>query len=150
MQLLTRPLKQLYERVYITIIRYIFPTIRIEGRIVHTAQKMKSSIKDFLRVSCGFGYTYWRHLWWKTFAQWRMYIDLKRCLELIMSLSSTMNPFVSNTLFLYLLKASENRKDFWCFQEVEKGYIGNEIQYLERMYSKTIFCWGKNIDNFLW
>ena len=83
MQLLTRPFKQLYERVYITIIRYIFPTIRIEGRIVHTAQKMKSSIKDFLRVSCGFGYTYWRHLWWKTFAQWRMYIDLKRCLELI-------------------------------------------------------------------
>ena len=58
MQLLTRPFKQLYERVYITIIRYIFPTIRIEGRIVHTAQKMKSSIKDFLRVSCGFGYTY--------------------------------------------------------------------------------------------
>ena len=34
LQLLTRHFKQLYERVYITTIRYIFPTIRIVGRIV--------------------------------------------------------------------------------------------------------------------
>ena len=36
------------------------------------------------------------------------------------------NPFVSNTPFLYPLKALENRKVFWCFQGVEKGCIGNK------------------------
>ena len=35
------------------------------------------------------------------------------------------NPFVPNTPFLYSLKTSENRKVFWCFQEVEKGSTGN-------------------------
>ena len=34
------------------------------------------------------------------------------------------NPFVPNAPFLYPLKASENRKVF-CFQGVEKGFIGN-------------------------
>ena len=36
------------------------------------------------------------------------------------------NPFVPNAPFLYLLKISENRKVFWCFQRVEKGYIGKK------------------------
>ena len=36
------------------------------------------------------------------------------------------NPFIPNAPFLYPLKASENRKVFWCFQRVEKGCIGNE------------------------
>ena len=36
------------------------------------------------------------------------------------------NPFVSNALFLYPLKTSENHTVFWCFQGVEKGCIGNE------------------------
>ena len=36
------------------------------------------------------------------------------------------NPFVPDTPSLYLLKTSENRKVCWCFQEVEKGYIGNK------------------------
>ena len=35
------------------------------------------------------------------------------------------NPFVVNAPFLYPLKTSENRKVF-CFQRVEKGFIGNE------------------------
>ena len=44
------------------------------------------------------------------------------------------NPFVSNEPFLYPLKTSENREDFWCFQGLEKGCIGNDwvkewIQY---------------------
>ena len=37
----------------------------------------------------------------------------------------TFNPFVPNALFLYHLKTSENFMVFWCFQGVEKGYIGN-------------------------
>ena len=36
------------------------------------------------------------------------------------------NPFVPNAPFLYPLKTSQNRKIFWCFQEVEKGCIGNK------------------------
>ena len=36
------------------------------------------------------------------------------------------NPFVPNAPFLFPLKTSENRKFFWCFQEVEKGCIGNK------------------------
>ena len=36
------------------------------------------------------------------------------------------NPFVPNARFLCTLKTSENSTVFWCFQWVEKGYIGNE------------------------
>ena len=36
------------------------------------------------------------------------------------------NPFIPNAPFLYPLKTSKNREVFWCFQGVEKGYIGNE------------------------
>ena len=38
----------------------------------------------------------------------------------------SVNPFVPNAPFLYPLKTSENCKVFWCFQGLEKGYIGNE------------------------
>ena len=37
-----------------------------------------------------------------------------------------LNPFVSNTPFLYLLKTSENLTVFWCFQGVEKRCLGKE------------------------
>ena len=40
--------------------------------------------------------------------------------------SCSNNPFVPNAPFLYSLKTLENRKVFWCFQEVEKGCIGNK------------------------
>ena len=43
------------------------------------------------------------------------------------------NSFVPNVPFFYPLKALEKRKVFWCFQGVEKGYIGNiwiKISYL--------------------
>ena len=33
------------------------------------------------------------------------------------------NPFIPNLPILYPLKTSENRKVFWCFQGVEKGWI---------------------------
>ena len=36
----------------------------------------------------------------------------------------TLNPFLANAPFLYLLKTSENL--FWCFRGVGKGCIGNE------------------------
>ena len=35
------------------------------------------------------------------------------------------NPFFPNAPFLYAQKTSKNHKAFWCFQEVEKGCIGN-------------------------
>ena len=39
---------------------------------------------------------------------------------------NNINRFVHNAPFLYLLKISENRKVFWCFQGVEKGCTGNK------------------------
>ena len=48
-------------------------------------------------------------------------IEKKLC-----KLSVYINPLVPNAPFVYRLKLSENRKVFWCFQGVEKGYIGNE------------------------
>ena len=44
----------------------------------------------------------------------------------LMSVLLPFNPFVPNAPFLYHLTTSENHKVFWCFLEVEKGYIGNE------------------------
>ena len=38
----------------------------------------------------------------------------------------SINPFLPSAPFLYPLKTSGNRKVFYCFQGVEKGYIGNE------------------------
>ena len=43
----------------------------------------------------------------------------------IYSWKDTFNPFIPNPPFIYPLKTSENRKVL-CFQEVEKGCIGNE------------------------
>ena len=46
------------------------------------------------------------------------------------------NPFVPNAPFLYALKTSENRKIFWCFQEVEKSALGtNGLKYEYRLDS---------------
>ena len=42
-------------------------------------------------------------------------------IERVIGLNMAMNPFVPNAPFFYLLKTSENRKDFWCFQGLEKG-----------------------------
>ena len=44
----------------------------------------------------------------------------------VTAVSISFNPVVSNTLFLYPLKTSENRKVFWCFQGIEKGCIRNK------------------------
>ena len=45
---------------------------------------------------------------------------------------------VPNAPFLYLLKTSENRKLFWCFQGVVKGCIGNK--WVNGMKLSIIFC----------
>ena len=37
-----------------------------------------------------------------------------------------LKPFVPNAPFLYLLKALENRKFFWCFHWVQKESIGKK------------------------
>ena len=39
----------------------------------------------------------------------------------------SINPFVPNAPFLYPLKTWENLRVFWCFQDVEKECIGNNI-----------------------
>ena len=39
---------------------------------------------------------------------------------------SYLNPFVPSAPFLYLLKTSEKRKIFWCFQGVEERCIWKE------------------------
>ena len=36
------------------------------------------------------------------------------------------NPLLTNSPFLYPLKTYENFTVFWCFQEVEKEWIGNK------------------------
>ena len=51
MQLLTRHFKQLYERVYITTIRYIFPTILIIGRIVQMYADLKNTSNYFIEFN---------------------------------------------------------------------------------------------------
>ena len=43
-----------------------------------------------------------------------------------MYIHSCVNPFAPNASFPYPLKTSENRKVFWYFQGVEKGFTGNE------------------------
>ena len=42
------------------------------------------------------------------------------------SVASEIDSFVPNSPFIYPLKTSQNLTIFWCFQEVEKGWIGNE------------------------
>ena len=40
---------------------WILGSIEIAKAESYTVQKMKFSIKDFLRISCGFGHIYWRN-----------------------------------------------------------------------------------------
>ena len=47
------------------------------------------------------------------------------------SVASEINSFVPNSPFIYPLKTSQNLTIFWCFQEVEKGWIGNEWLKIE-------------------
>ena len=41
-------------------------------------------------------------------------------------ITGEVNQFVSNATFLYPVKHQRTVKVFWCFQGVEKGYIGNK------------------------
>ena len=47
-------------------------------------------------------------------------------LEFISSKSPIIIPFVPNAPFLLPPKISENRKVFWCFRGIEKGWTENE------------------------
>ena len=58
------------------------------------------------------------------------------------------NLFVPNAPFLYLLKTSENRMVFWCFQELEKGSIGNNWVNGHKSFCIPIFCHNKLISDF--
>ena len=60
-------------------------------------------------------------------------------------IATVFNPFVSNTPFLYPLKISENRKVFWCFQGVGKGYIGKE--WVNTKLMPPNLCQMTNIDH---
>ena len=61
--------------------------------------------------------------------------------------SILLNPFVSNAPFLYPLKASENRKVFWCFQGVEKGYIGKNGLNLKNLMDNEVLLLILNISS---
>ena len=52
----------------------------------------------------------------------------------------SMHPFSNFSVFMG--KASENRKVFWCFQEVEKRCIGNEWVKL----APNLFCLNSNLN----
>ena len=50
---------------------------------------------------------------------------------------------------------TENRKIFWCFQGVEKGYIGNKwVKYedttLQTMSIKVLISWREYIFTSKW
>ena len=46
------------------------------------------------------------------------------------------NPYIPNVPFLNPLKKSKNLKVFWCFQEVEKGCIGNKwVKMAQNIFS---------------
>ena len=55
--------------------------------------------------------------YWNIRKHWFLYLENQK---------PKLNPFVSDALFLYLLKTSENLTVVRCFQGVEKGFIGNE------------------------
>ena len=65
--------------------------------------------------------------------------------------SMNFNPFVPNAPFFYPLKTSENRRFFWCFQEVEKGCIGNEwVKRIKIVFKvEGIFIKKRNLDPFM-
>ena len=59
-----------------------------------------------------------------------------------------LHPFVPYAPFLYPLKTSENRKNFWCFLGLEKGCTGNEwVESInlklrtENFSSEKLYCW---------
>ena len=59
---------------------------------------------------------------------WVLSIGVLKCVywNFDQSFKIYFNPFVPNAPFLYPLKTSEHGKVFWCFQGVEKGYIGTK------------------------
>ena len=55
------------------------------------------------------------------------------------------NPFHATGLFQYPLKTYEKLTVFWCFQGVEKGYIGNELKVGLSTSRKNVFiCFNEN------
>ena len=56
----------------------------------------------------------------------------------IINLIFQINPFVSNALFLYPLKASKNLTVFCCFQGLEKWGIGNK--WVKSKILSNFFC----------
>ena len=65
--------------------------------------------------------------------------------ENLNSVIASFKPFVHHAPFLYPLKTSEYLTKFWCFQGIEKGYIGNEW-----IKERRIIAWNKwdEIDSF--
>ena len=59
-----------------------------------------------------------------------------------------LKPFVLNAPFRYPLKTSEKLTVFWCFQEVEKGCIGNNwVNLLKRRLQYR--CFPNNFEKFI-
>ena len=66
--------------------------------------------------------------------------------KLLYQKNSILNPFVPTTPFLYPLKTSENLTVFWCFQWVEKEWLGTNGLIPLNVYSRlTTFYWVLSI-----
>ena len=90
------------------------------------AQNMKFSIKDFF-----INIIQWIIRRWKRSMENFIFLCCVCCRILNIIKMNTniatrwVNPLIPNALFFYSLKTSENRKVFWYFPGIEKGYIGN-------------------------
>ena len=92
-----------------------------------------SNIYIFMSVHLQF-WPHTRLAWFKYVSNLIKYIVLKvrpvrKAPTLCGSALVPFNPFVPSAVFLCTLKTLENRTIFWCFQGVEKGCIGNELEF---------------------
>ena len=62
-------------------------------------------------------------------------------LKTLAKLYRAINPFVPNAPFLYPLKISDNLTVFWCFQGVQKEYIGNKWVNWHSKTTKLDILW---------
>ena len=95
--------------------------------------------------------------WWKRQQTQKQFfiLDIRVTLILINQVinrgSDVINPFVPNAPFLYPLRKYQNRK-ILCFNEVKKGYAGNEwfnleglFQGLKCKYPTVLKLWPGNL-----
>ena len=90
---------------------------------INVAQKMKFSIKDFIRkydqihIDCGFGHIYWRNPSWKT----SFFVHCDKCAYLIIgegTIVSDGEPLIMNEVTIKLAKEGNTYKYLGSFKEI--------------------------------